>query len=237
MQLLFNHLHSLFIFSCILSNPFSCILSSLFSCILSYMFPYHNCFPSHLFPAHFSLPIFPVRSSHWRLFRKKLLHYLGIPTFSLPAFPYPCSLSEAVSGVWFARISSTAEFESVSLPTFPCPHSPIQIPYFDCFPSHFSLPLFPVRSSQWRLISKNLLHCWVCECFPAHLSLPTFPYPLSLFRLVPCPPFILPPLMIPCCLYKMLQWRIMCELFKWTEQPDYFLCTVCVPPPRLFIHF
>jgi hypothetical protein len=128
MQLLFNHLHSLFmcscilsnlfscilsnLFSCILSNLFSCILSNLFSCILSYMFPCHDCFPTHL---------------------------------SLPTSPYPLSLSEAVSGACFARNSTTAEV----LRYFPS----------HLFPAHFSLPTFPVRSSQWRLIRKNLLHC------------------------------------------------------------------------------
>jgi hypothetical protein len=148
MQLLFNHLHSLFMFSCILSNLFSCILSSLFSCILSYMFPYHECFPTHL---------------------------------SLPTFPYPFSLSEAVTGVCFARNSSTTEV----LRYFPSHR----------FPAHFSLPSFPVRSSQWRLIRKNLLHCSVCESFLAHLSLPTFSYTFSLFRLFPFPLF---PTHVPC---------------------------------------
>jgi hypothetical protein len=189
------------------------------------------------FPTHFPCQKQSVASVSQET--PPLLRYWGIslPTFSLPTFPYPRFLSEAVSGVWFARISSTAEFASVSLPTFPCPPSPIHFPYFDCFPAHFSLPTFPVRSSQWRLIRNNLLHCWVFECFPAHLSLPTSSYTFSLFRLFPCPHFILPPLMIPCCLYKMLQWRIMYELFKWTEQPDYFLYTVCVPPPWLVYSF
>jgi hypothetical protein len=179
MQLLFNHLHSLVMFSCIVSDPVSCILWRMF--------------PFHLFPAHFSLSIFPVKSSHWRLFRKKLLHtevlryfpahlllyIFPISIVSLPTFPYPCSLSEAVSGVWFTRIPSTAEF--VCFPSL-------------LLPSHCSLPTFPIF-----------------DYFPAHLS----------------------SLMISCCLYKLLQWQIMCELFKWTEQSDYVLCTVCVPPPWL----
>jgi hypothetical protein len=231
MQLLFNHLHSLFMFSCILSNLFSCILSNLFSCILSSLF---SCILSSMFPYH-----------EWSL-----------PTFSLPTFPYPCSLSEAVSGVWFARISSNAEI----LRYFPS----------HLFPAHFSLPIFPVRSSHWRLFRKKLLDYWgievfpcppfPCPLFPTHvpcqkqsvasdsqespplLSLCVFPLPPPPFPLFPThfPYFDYFPAHLSSSLlwwfhvpYKLLQWQIMCELFKWTERSDYFLCTICVPPPWL----
>jgi hypothetical protein len=120
------------------------------------------------FPCPLSLSIFPVKSSHWRSFLRKLLHTEVLKVFpfplfpahlllyifptsivSLPTFPYPRSLPEAVSGSWLTRVPSTAEF--VCFPSL-------------ILPSHCSLPSFPIF-----------------DYVPA-----LFPY----FRLFPCPPFI-----------------------------------------------
>jgi hypothetical protein len=84
----------------------------------------------------------------------------------------------------------------------------------------------------------------LCVSLPS-FSLPTVLCPLSLFSIISLPtvpifdyfPAHLLSLMISCCLYKLLQWQIMYELFKWTEQSDHSLCTVCVPPPWLLYSF
>ncbi len=60
-------------FSCIHHIKFSCIPLSLFSVHISYMFPIMNV-PFPPFPCPLSLPIFPVKSSPWRSFLRKLLH-------------------------------------------------------------------------------------------------------------------------------------------------------------------
>jgi hypothetical protein len=97
MQLLFNHLHSLFMFSCILSNLLLCILSNLFSCILSNLF---LCLLSNLFSCILSNLFSCILSNLFSCILSYMFpyHECSLPTFSLPTFPYPLSLSEAVSG-------------------------------------------------------------------------------------------------------------------------------------------
>jgi hypothetical protein len=76
-------------------------------------------------------------------------------------------------------------------------------------------------------------------------SFPTVPFPLSLFSTMSLPSFPifdyfpdnLLSLMILCYLYKLLQWQFMYEVFKWTEQTNYSLCTNCVPAPWLLHSF
>jgi hypothetical protein len=160
-------------FSCILSDPFSCILSSPLSCILSYMFPIMNV-PFPLFPAHFSLPMFPVKSSHWRLFHKKLLHtevlryfpaHLSLPTFSYTfslfrLFPCPLFPSHVPCQKQSVASDSQESPPLLSLCVFPFPPPPLPLfpthfPYFDYFPAHLSSLMISCclyKILQWQII-------------------------------------------------------------------------------------
>ena len=168
------------------------------------------------------------------------------PSHLFPAhFPYPFSLSKAVTGARFLGNSSTLR-------------------YWRYFPSHFSLPTFSYTFSPLRLfpcpLFPTLVPCQKQSVAPdspesppllsLHVSLPSFslptvPFPLSLFLIMSLPSFPvfdyfpanLLSLMILCYLYKLLQWQFMYEVFKWTEQPDYILRTNCIPPSGSYIHF
>ncbi len=79
-------------------------------------------FPSHHFPAHFSLPSFPARSSQWQLWLTRVPStaefVCSLPSFSLPTVPRPLSL-----------------FSIMSLPSFPIfDYVPALFPYFRLFP-------------------------------------------------------------------------------------------------------
>jgi hypothetical protein len=119
------------------------------------------------FPCPLSLSIFPVKSSHWRLFLRKLLHtellryfpsQFSLPTFSYtfslfrlfpcPLFPtlVPCQKQSVASDSPESPplLSLCVSLPSISLPTVPCPLSLFSMvslpsfPIFDYFPAHLS---------------------------------------------------------------------------------------------------
>ena len=112
------------------------------------------------------------------------------PSHLFPAhFPFPFSLSKAVTGARFLGNSSTLR-------------------YWRYFPSHFSLPTFSYTFSLLRLfpcpLFPTLVPCQkqsvapdspesppllsLCVSFPS-FSLPTVPFPLSLFSIMSLPSF------------------------------------------------
>ncbi len=97
--------------------------------------------------------------------------------YSLPAFPFPCSLPEAVSGVVTHTSpllsKSVHSLPSSSLPTVPCPLSILTIMSPPSFPIDDYVPaLFP----YWWLCSRPLSLFSIMLLLP----LPIFDYALTL---------------------------------------------------------
>jgi hypothetical protein len=109
----------------------------------------------------------------------------------------------------------------------PFPPSP-----FPLFPAHFSLPLFPARSSQWRLWLTRDPSTAEFVCSLPSFSLPTVPCPLSLFSIMSLPSFpifdYVPALfpyfwLCPCplSLFSIISLAIFCPWWS------YVTCTNC----------
>ncbi len=133
--------------------------------------------------------------------------------FSLPAFPFPRSLPEAVSGV--CDLHKSPSFQVCAYPSLLLP-SPCSLPSFpidDHVPCPFSLLtiMFPALFPYWRLCSRPL--------FLISIMLP-FPFPISDYGLT---------LSVHDVLMLLLQdcWKCnFCAVSAWVYGPDnYYLCT------------
>ncbi len=160
-------------------------------------------FPSHLFPAHFSLPILPVKSSHWRLFRKKLLHtevlryfpaHLSLPTFSYtfslfrlfpsPLFPIhiPCQKQSVASD---SRESPPLLRLCVSLPSSSLPTVPYPLSLFRLFPCPPFIPddLILLIQVVTVAVNRTVRLCLMHSLCPTPLA------PVFIFHAKLCPTF------------------------------------------------
>ncbi len=108
---------------------------------------------------------------------------------SLPAFPFPRSLPEAVSGVCDSHESPP--LQACAFPSL-------------LLPSHCSLPSFPIDDCvpalfpYWRLCSRPLSYLWLCSFF------------LSLFLIMPWHSLSL---MSLCYFYKIVESAIFCSKY------------------------